>query len=267
MTGAATSDPKIDYAVADGIACLTISQPARMNAMTFDMWRQVTARVADAERDPAVRVIVLAGDGERAFCAGADISEFGEKRTGEAAVRAYDSVVAKANRAVQQAAKPTVALIRGVCFGGGFGLALACDVRLAADGARFRVPAARLGLGYGFEDVQMMVQRIGASAAADVLLSARILDAAEAERLSVVQRRWPAAEFAGSAAGYVGQIAANAPLTIRAIKRALIEISRPEAARDAGAIKALVEACSRSEDYREGQAAFRESRPPVFRGR
>ncbi|OYX82020.1 MAG: enoyl-CoA hydratase, partial [Azorhizobium sp. 35-67-5] len=150
--------------------------------------------------------------------------------------------------------------------GGGFGLALACDIRLARADARFRVPAARLGLGYGFEGVSLLARKLGPDATADILFSARILDASEAERLGVVAQVWSAETFADESGAYLDSVAANAPLTLMAAKAALVELAKPEATRDTGAVARLVTACFASADYKEGQAAFKEKRTPQFRG-
>lgn len=260
------TEPAVRYEAARGIARLTIDQPAKMNAMTYDMWASVPDLIRRAEADREVRVIVLEGAGDKAFCAGADISQFGEKRTGEEAVKAYDRAVGAGMDAVLTAAKPTIALIRGICFGGGCALALTCDIRFCTDDSRFRVPAARLGLGYGFDNIRMMIGKIGTAAVADILLSARILPAADAEKAGVVHRAHPRASFEAETGAYLDMVAANAPLTLAAIKRALVELARPEAVQDRSAVDALVAQCFDSEDYREGQKAFLEKRLPVFRG-
>lgn len=257
---------RIDYRVEDNLARITLVQPERLNAMSFEMWAALPGLFAQAVADPAVRAIVLEGAGEKAFCAGADISQFGEKRTDPAAVAAYDTAVSEGMAAIAMAAKPTIAVIRGICFGGGFGLALACDIRLARADSRFRVPAARLGLGYGLEGVTLISRKLGPDAAADILFSARILDAGEAERLGVVAQAWAAESFEAECAAYLAMIAGNAPLTLMAAKRALLELARPEGERDTQAVADLVARCFASADYREGQAAFREKRPPVFTG-
>lgn len=260
------SEARVDYACADGVAQITLRQPARLNAMTFDMWASLPALVARAEDDARARVIVLRGAGEKAFCAGADISQFGDKRTGDEAVRAYEEVVAGAMRALSQARKPTLARIRGVAFGGGLALAMCCDLRLGAADARLRIPAARLGLGYAYESVEALVARVGLGPASDLLLSARVIDGVEGERLGFLTKAWPVAVFEAEADAYVAGVAANAPLTLRALKQALLETQKPPAERDRAGAQALADACFRSADYKEGQAAFREKRAPQFRG-
>ncbi|OYW51820.1 MAG: enoyl-CoA hydratase [Rhizobiales bacterium 12-68-15] len=260
------SGGRLDYEVRGALARITLAQPERMNAMSFEMWSGLPEAVGRAVDDAAVRAIVVEGAGDRAFCAGADISQFGARRTDPEAVAAYDKAVADGMAALAGAAKPTIAVIRGICFGGGFGLALACDIRLARADARFRVPAARLGLGYGLDGVSLISRKLGPDAAADILFSARILDAAEALRLGVVAQVWDAEPFAAECEAYLDMVAGNAPLTLIAAKRALTELSRPEAERDPQAVARLVAACFASADYREGQAAFKEKRPPVFTG-
>lgn len=261
------TEAAIRYEARDGIARLTLDQPARLNAMTYAMWTELPALVARAEADPAVRLIAVAGAGERAFCAGADISQFGAMRSGEGSVEAYEAAVWAGAAALEQTQKPTIALIRGICFGGGFALALSCDLRLAAADARFRVPAARLGLGYAYAGIATLVRKLGPGTTADIMLSARIVAAEEALRLGVLNGLWSAESFAAEAESYLAGIAGNAPLTLRAIKRALVELARPEPQRDLAGIEALIAACHASADYAEGQAAFREKREPLFRGR
>lgn len=256
----------IHYEAAGGIARLTIDHQARMNAMTFDMWSSVPELIRRAEDDRSVRVIVLQGAGGKAFCAGADISQFGERRTGEDGVKSYDKAVAAGMKAVHDAAKPTVAVIHGICFGGGCALALTCDIRFATDDARFRVPAARLGLGYGFSNLRMMVKKLGVGPVADIMISARVLDAAEGQRLGVINHAWPREAFETEVQAYLATVAANAPLTLAAIKRALVELARPEAEQDAAAVEALIARCFDSADYKEGQKAFLEKRLPHFIG-
>lgn len=259
--------PAVRYSADRGIATLVLDHRAKMNAMTFEMWSSIPDLIARADADPEVRVVALRGAGERSFCAGADISQFGSSRAGEEAVAAYDHAVAAANAALAGAHKPTVAVVAGICYGGGFGLAMACDLRIAASGSRFRIPAARLGLGYGYDGIAQLVGKLGMGPVADLLLTARAVECAEARDLGIVNAIIPAERFEEETLAYLLRIAGNAPLTLRVVKRALVELGKPEADRDPAAVEALVAACFASEDYREGQAAFTEKRDPEFRGR
>ncbi|MGF7160820.1 enoyl-CoA hydratase/carnithine racemase [Rhodoligotrophos appendicifer] len=247
------------------IARLTIDNEARRNAMTLEMWEQLADLVVEAGDDPETRLIVLTGAGDRAFCAGADISQFAEKRQADGAA-AYDIAVARAQSTLFAAAKPTIAIIHGACHGGGVGLALCCDLRLATSDAHFRIPAARLGLGYAFSNVELVVQRLGVSGAADLLFSSRKINAAEALRLGIVTNLFDDVDAKGSISEYVQMIAENAPLTLLAVKGALLELAKPEAERNRDRVDSLVAACIESRDYAEGQAAFREKRQPQFSG-
>lgn len=246
-------------------AILTISHEARRNALSLAMWRMLPTLVAEASADPDIRVIVLEGAGAKAFCAGADISEFATLRDTPERVEAYEVAVDRALTTLAACPKPTVAAIRGVCFGGGLELALACDLRLADDSALFRMPGAQLGLGYTLSAIEMFVQRIGQAATAEIMFAGRAFGAADALRFGVVQNVHPVASFETGRDALVETIAGNAPLTLIATKRALIELARPAGARDAAAVDALVAACFASSDYAEGRKAFSEKRRPLFK--
>lgn len=256
----------IRYEAEAGVATLVLDQPGKLNAMTFEMWQALPALVARAEADSAVRVIAVTGAGERAFCAGADISQFADKREGRDAVAAYDDAYARGCAALVEASKPSVAVIGGICFGGGFGLAMSCDLRIARADSQFRIPAARLGLGYAYEGIRLLAGKLGPTVAADLLLSARIVSGEEALSLGIVNALWDTQSFGLETSAYLARIAGNAPLTLQAVKHALADLARPEAERNPAAIAAAIEACFASADYREGRLAFREKREPVFRG-
>lgn len=249
------------------VGWIIFSNPAKFNAMTYDMWQALPRLLADFERDDAVRVIVLAGDGEKAFVSGADISQLERNQaTAEARAR-YAGIVEAAYRAPTVCAKPTIAKIRGMCIGGGLGLAAACDLRFASDDASFRMPAARLGIGHNFVGIQRFVDLLGVAGTADILFSARKFDAAEALRMGFVNRVLRSADLDAEVAAYCKVVAENAPLTIAAAKRAIIEARLDGEKRDIEGLQKMIEACDTSEDYREGRAAFAARRAPRFVGR
>ena len=239
----------------------------KLNAVTFDMWRAVPETLAALDADPAVRVIVVAGDGEKAFISGADISQF-EKARGTAQAQAeYGKAVQAAYLAPIKCSKPVIARIRGVCMGGGLGFAASCDLRICSEDAVFRMPAARLGLGYGPEGVRRFMQLLGAANAVDIFISARKFDAREALRMGFVSQVVPAAELEKTVAEYCALVAENAPLTVAAAKFAAQQWLKDAAERDLATAHKMVDACFASADHKEGRAAFMEKRKPNFIGR
>jgi enoyl-CoA hydratase/carnithine racemase len=256
----------IEFAIQDHVASLTLDQPSRYNALTFDMWCTLPRLVATAEADPRVRLITVSGASDAAFSAGADISEFGEKRSDPSGVARYDNAVRAASEALRYSRLPTLALIHGICFGGGLGLALCCDLRFASAGARFRIPAGRLGLGYGYDDIAPLVHRVGPAVAAEILFTANTFDADRAKDLRLVQQVFDRDDFDKDVGQWIAAISANAPLTLRAVKTALVEIEKPEAERSLTKVADAVATCFNSWDYKEGQDAFRQRRAPQFRG-
>jgi enoyl-CoA hydratase/carnithine racemase len=253
-------------AEADGpIGWITFNKPAKRNAVSLDMWEAIPAILDTFEKDPAIRVIVLKGAGEQAFVSGADISEFEKTRSSAAGNAHYDRVGEEASRRLIGCAKPTIAMIRGYCIGGGLAIAVECDIRIATVGARFGIPAARLGLGYGAGGVRKLMELVGPASTKEIFFTARHCSAAEALGMGLVNRVVAEDELESYTRGYCATIGDNAPMTMHALKRTVGELLRgPDA--DLAECDRLVKACFESEDYIEGRRAFMEKRRAVFRG-
>jgi len=260
-------DSKILFHTLGAVGTLTFNNPERHNAMSLDMWRQASAVLEGLIRNPEVRVIVLTGAGGKAFVSGADISKFESERDNAASVGVYSEAVEHFSEMLLECPKATIAMIRGYCIGGGVGIAISCDLRVATESSRFGIPAAKLGLGYGLESLRRLMHLVGPQFTAEILFTARQFDAGEAAGMGLVNRVVPDGEIEGYVSGMAETIAGNAPLSIRAAKEIIRELLRDTGTRDAAACDALVKACFESEDYREGRRAFLEKRKPEFRGR
>lgn len=258
--------PSLDLEIDGAIAWIVMNNPGRLNALSANMWRALPDHIASAVANDAVRVIVLRGSGTRAFSAGADISEFETARTGAAAAD-YDALNDRAFTALIECAKPTLAMIHGFCMGGGLGLALSCDIRLADDTSQFAIPAAKLGLGYNARWVRPILNAVSPPLAKELLFSARRYSASDAERMGLVSRVHAVADLETETRRLAADIAVNAPLTVAAAKRIIDEIARHPESADMAMMDELVQRCFDSDDYAEGRRAFLEKRKPQFKGR
>lgn len=251
----------------DAIATVVFNRPEMRNAISLAMWREITAVTEALGKDPAVRAVVYRGAGTEAFASGADISEFKEVRKDIQTAQAYNRETEAAYLAVRGCPKPTVAMIFGFCMGGAMGIAMACDLRFAAEGARFGIPAARLGIVYGLQSVRQLVDLVGPARAKDILFSARTFEAAEALQIGFINRLLPPGELEGFTYEYLKTVAANAPLSVRGAKTVIEAILEDGAVSQRERIRQLGLEAFESEDYREGTRAFLEKRPPRFQGR
>jgi len=245
---------------------LVFNNPTKLNAVSLDMWDAFVGILRDYEKDPEVRCVVVSGAGGKAFASGADISKFeSERANAEAQVR-YDAISKEGYESLYNFPKPTIAKITGYCIGGGMNLAACCDLRYCNEGARFGVPAAKLGLGYGYSGLKRLVDVVGPSFAMEIFYTARQFTAAEALAMGLVNRVVPDGELESFVKSYAEMIAGNAPLTIKAVKAVVSEMMKDEKTRDLKRAQAAVDACFKSRDYEEGRKAFMEKRKPVFTG-
>lgn len=249
-------------------ATISIDRAARRNALNFAMWEAIPGLIADIEALPDIRVIVFTGIGPD-FSAGADITEFEERRATPDGARLYDATTESAYDAIRNSRLPTVAAIRGACIGGGFGLAMACDIRVAQSDAIFAIPPGRLGLAYPVNSLAHITAIIGPAFAKELLFTARRIDAAAALQAGIVSNV-SEGDIDEISRKYVRQISSNAPLSLRAAKVAIDEtVSGVDDPRNqfSSSVRRHIEACYESDDYAEGRAAFLEKRSPVFKGK
>jgi enoyl-CoA hydratase/carnithine racemase len=249
------------------IGWMIFDHPERRYAVTQGMWLQIGEILEDFGKDEAIRVVVLKGEGDKAFVSGADISQFGQQRRNAAEVAASNRLTDVARQALETFPKPTIAMIQGFCLGGGLAIALMCDLRFASEDSTFGIPAARLGVGYGAQSVGMLQALVGPAYTREILFTGRRFNGDEALRMGLINRLMPSAELAPYVQEYAAMISANAPLTMRAAKLTSLELLKAEADRDLSVVQQAVEACFNSNDYQEGRTAFMEKRPPMFTGR
>lgn len=242
---------------------LMLNRPDRRNALNREMWQALPGLVDALDSDPETRLLVLKGAGTEAFAAGADITEFAANRANPELARDYEALNGKAFAALRATAKPAVAMISGFCIGGGLALALACDLRIAAEDALFALPPARLGLAYPVDGLRDLLHAVSPAFAKEMLFTARRYTATEALKAGLVHRVVSRDRLAEEMQGLATKIADNAPLTLKASKRAIDQLAGRQVGDDPAILAA---ACFASADYAEGQRAFLEKRKPRFTG-
>ena len=260
------ADGKILARTDAGVGTITFNQPEKRNAMSIAMWDGMAEALDVFAGDDAVRCVVLEGAGGKAFVSGADISQFEQSRSDADAQRQYNAKTSHGRERLAAFPKPVIAKIQGFCMGGGLGIAMACDMRIAGAGSEFGIPAAKLGIAYGFDMVGHLVGLVGPAHAHFILMTGGRLDAAEAERMGLINKVYPAHALDAEIARITAAIAVNAPLSLRANKRTVRAVLADPGQRDMTAIAADQDACFDSADYREGRRAFMEKRKPVFTG-
>lgn len=261
-----STDRMLAY-IEDGVGWMVFNNPERLNAVTFAMKLVIPEILERFDRDPAVRVVVITGAGERSFVSGADISEFGERRSTPQQIAEYDRVTDQMWDSLAGVKKPMIAMVRGFALGGGLETALRADLRIASENAEFGIPAVKIGLGFSFHNTEELLHAMGPARTADMLLTGRRFSAAEALAAGLVNRVVPAGEIEAVVRALAAEIAANAPLAVALVKANMREARRPAVERDLDGLAAQAAACYASEDYAEGRRAFAEKRAPQFTGR
>lgn len=245
------------------VANVILNRPRVHNAFRLEMWRGLAAIISELGCDDTVRAIVIRGAGELAFASGADIAEFPTHRGTPEQGRAYHDTVEAALHAVTAAPQPVIAMIHGYCVGGGCELAVACDIRLCDDRARFGIPAAKLGVVLGLQELRQLHELIGVAAAKELLITGRLFDADEALRVGLVHRVTPTGELVAAVSEVTARIVGNAPLAVAAVKRLLDGLAAGLPPRDLEALQADYSRRSfASAEYREAVRAFLDKGAP-----
>ena len=261
------ADGKILQDVSDGVGIITFNNPEKRNAMSLQMWEGFGQALTELRDDPDVRVIVLIGAGDKAFVSGADISQFEKERHNAQASEEYARRSAAHRALFADYPKPTIACISGFCLGGGMLVAMLSDIRIAAENSQFGIPAARLGIAYGYDGLKHLVSLVGPSWARLLMYTGMRINSAEALRIGLVERVLPDAELWEATMEIARTISGNAPLAIKAAKLTISQVLKDAGDRDMEAVKTIGTACMDSEDFREGRQAFMEKRKPQFKGR
>ena len=245
------------------LARVLINRPEVRNAMSEAMWDLLLGHVQAIAAAPQIQAVVVEGAGTQAFCAGADMAEFAQVYATPERTRAYNAKVQQAQIALERLAKPTLALVRGACVGGGCGIALACDMRVVAHDARLGITPSKIGAAYSLSDTRRLVALVGPARAKDMLFSGRLLGSEEALRVGLVDRCCDSAQLAETARQCVDPWLGNSGQSIAHAKRSILSIEGIAPMTDA-ALQAGFDDCFAGPDFAEGYAAFLAKRAPKF---
>ncbi|TCZ65371.1 enoyl-CoA hydratase [Roseicella aquatilis] len=266
MSNIEFAEGKILASISQGVGRVVFNQPEKRNAMSVNMWEGLGQALDLFAEDSAVRCVVLQGAGDKAFVSGADISQFEKVRNNADAQKEYDRLTSAGRLRLSTYEKPVIAQIRGFCMGGGLGIAMSTDIRIASEDSQFGIPAAKLSIAYGFDMVRALVDLVGPAHAHMILMTGERFDAREAERIGLVNRVVPADQLDATVETLTATLAGNAPLSLRTNKMTVKAVLQDAADRDMEAIRAAMAGCFDSADYKEGRRAFMEKRKPVFTG-
>jgi enoyl-CoA hydratase/carnithine racemase len=247
------------------IATVILNRPEKLNAMTKDMWRRLGEAVAELADDDTLRCLVLRGAGGKSFSPGNDISEFETERSNPSLAKAYGIILHKTLTALKTCRHPTVALIEGICVGGGLEIAALCDLRICGESSRFGVPINRLGLVMAYPEIDGLRRLVGPAAALEILLEGRVFGAAEARDKGLVTRIVADQEVEAEAYETARRIAAGAPLVARWHKRFLRRLEDPAPLSETELDEGYD--CFGTEDFQIGYRAFLDKNTPQFEGR
>jgi enoyl-CoA hydratase len=247
------------------IVTLTLNSGRKLNALNMDTWEQLGQAINKISREDEVRCVILRGPDRSAFAAGADIAEFDTVRANSANAKAYGDLVSQTVLAIAACRHPTIALIHGVCVGGGLEIAGACDLRICGESSRFGIPINRLGLVVGYPELRLLIDLIGRSAALEMLFEGRIMGAAEAKEKGLVNRIVADSEVEEETNRTARNIAAGAPLVARWHKKFAQRLREPEPLTPVELDE--IYDCYDTEDYRVGRQAFLDKKTPEFQGK
>jgi enoyl-CoA hydratase/carnithine racemase len=253
----------IDFDISNAVATIRLNRPARKHAITQAMWEAIPPMLEAADADPSVKVIMLTSSSADAFCAGADIQEFSQFAQDANWRAANQAAIGRVQTRLARTTKPSIAKVSGVCVGGGCGLAIACDFRIASVTARFGITPAKLGLVYSLHDTKLLVDLVGPAKAKSILFTGRLLDAEEALRIGLVDQVVTADALETTTADFADQLAAASQHSIRSSKR-IVRMILDGVVEDTAGTQAMFDGAFSSTDYQEGVAAFLAKRKPDF---